>query len=247
MRTAASLRDLTKDYFLKSETVHALRGVTFDVPEGDYVAIMGPSGSGKSTLLNVLGCLDKPTEGHLFLGADDISLMNDNQLSRIRATRIGFVFQSYNLIQQLTVVENIEVPLYYQGRLSSQDRQRSCYLAEMVGLGDRLSHRPSQLSGGQQQRVAIARSLVNDPFFVLADEPTGNLDSATTEEILQLFADLNQQGKTIILVTHEDEVSEHAKRVIRLRDGLVQSDVRQTPKGFANQAASDKDETVIAS
>jgi len=225
MKLAAKLEDLTKHYFLKGETVRALRGVSFDVPEGDYAAIMGPSGSGKSTLLNLLGCLDRPTGGALYLGDANIAKMNDNQLSFTRATRIGFVFQSYNLIQQLTVVENIEVPLYYQGKLTRDDRKRCQELAEMVGLGDRLGHRPAQLSGGQQQRVAIARSLVNDPYFILADEPTGNLDTATTAEILRLFERLNNLGKTIIMVTHEDEVAKHAKRVIRLRDGLVQSDV----------------------
>lgn len=227
---AAKLSGLHKHYVLKSETVKALRGVSFDIPEGDYVAIMGPSGSGKSTLLNLLGCLDRPTHGSLFLGDDDVSRMNDNQLSYIRASRIGFVFQSYNLIQQLTVVENIEVPLYYQGRLSRDDRARCRELAQMVGLGDRLGHRPSQLSGGQQQRVAIARSLVNDPYFILADEPTGNLDSATTEEILKLFEKLNDGGKTIIIVTHEDEVSMHARRIVRLRDGALQSDLQNSPE-----------------
>lgn len=230
MKLAAKLIDLRKDYVLKGETVRALRGVSFDVPEGDYVAIMGPSGSGKSTLLNLLGCLDRPTAGSLYLGDADVAKMNDNQLSYTRATRIGFVFQSYNLIQQLTVVENIEVPLYYQGRLGRNDRQRCRELAEMVGLGDRLGHRPAQLSGGQQQRVAIARSLVNDPYFILADEPTGNLDSKTTEEILRLFENLNELGKTIIMVTHEDEVARHAKRVVRLRDGLVQTDARHTDR-----------------
>ncbi len=186
---------------------------------------MGPSGSGKSTLLNVLGCLDRPTSGSLFLGDRDVSAMNDDQLSRTRATSIGFVFQSYNLIPQLTVVENIEVPLYYQGRLTKEDRERCMKLADMVGLSDRLTHRPTQLSGGQQQRVAIARSLVNNPFFILADEPTGNLDSHTTDEILSIFERLNNVGKTIIIVTHEDEVAVHTKRIIRLRDGEVQSDV----------------------
>ncbi len=169
MKLAAKLENLTKHYVLKSETVRALRGVSFDVPEGDYVAIMGPSGSGKSTLLNLLGCLDRPTSGSMYLGDANVAKMNDNQLSYTRATRIGFVFQSYNLIQQLTVVENIEVPLYYQGRLTKSDRARCLELAEMVGLQDRLGHRPAQLSGGQQQRVAIARSLVNDPYFILAD------------------------------------------------------------------------------
>lgn len=233
MTVAARLVNLKKDYVLKSETVHALRGVSFDVPEGDYVAIMGPSGSGKSTLLNLLGCLDKPTSGQFYLGEDDVAQMNDDELSRIRATRIGFVFQSYNLIQQLTVVENIGVPLFYQGQVNRNSRQRCEELAELVGLGDRLSHRPTQLSGGQQQRVAIARSMVNDPYFILADEATGNLDSRTTEEILALFETLNDEGRTLIMVTHEDDVAAHAKRVIRLRDGLLQSDVLNTNRRLA--------------
>ncbi|MFM8574199.1 MAG: ABC transporter ATP-binding protein [Pirellula sp.] len=222
---ACRVVDLKKEYVLKSETVRALRGVTFDVPTGDYVAIMGPSGSGKSTLLNLLGCLDKPTAGSLWLGNDDVAKMSDDQLANIRSQRIGFVFQAYNLIQQLTVVENIQVPLFYQGKpLTAAQKARSVELAKMVGLGDRLDHRPTQLSGGQQQRVAIARSLVNDPYFILADEPTGNLDSRTTEEILQTFERLNNEGRTIILVTHEDEVSKRAKRVVRLKDGRLQWD-----------------------
>ncbi len=226
MTLAASVRDLSKDYVLDGEVVRALRGVTFDVPEGDYVAVMGASGSGKSTLLNLLGCLDRPTSGSLWLGEQDVSQLDDDQLSEIRASRIGFVFQSYNLISQLTVLENIEVPLFYQGRLASHDRKRCVELAEMVGLGDRLKHRPTQLSGGQQQRVAIARSLVNDPFFILADEPTGNLDSATTHEILDLLDGLSASGKTIIMVTHEPDVGTRAKRTIRLRDGEIQFDRR---------------------
>ena len=235
---ACTIRDLKKEYVLKSETVRALRGVSFDVPEGDYVAIMGPSGSGKSTLLNLLGCLDQPTAGELLLGQDNVATMTDDQLAEIRSTRIGFVFQSYNLIQQLTVVENIQVPLYYQGRLGANERKRCHELAERVGLGDRLDHRPAQLSGGQQQRVAIDRSLVNDPYFILADEATGNLDSKTTAEILALFDQLNNEGRTIIMVTHEDEVAERAKRVVRLRDGLLQSDVFNAPE--ARQAAAQR-------
>ena len=233
MSAAARLIDITKHYVLKSETVRALRGVSFDVPAGDFVAIMGPSGSGKSTLLNLLGCLDRPTSGQFYLGDDDVSQMNDDQLSHIRASRIGFVFQSYNLIQQLTVVENIEVPLYYQGLGGAQAHRRCRELAEMVGLGERLAHRPTQLSGGQQQRVAIARSLVNDPYFILADEATGNLDSVTTDEILHLFQRLNDEGRTIIMVTHEDEVAAHAKRIVRLRDGLLQSDIQNPQRVFA--------------
>jgi putative ABC transport system ATP-binding protein len=221
---ACRLDELRKDYVLKGETVRALRGISLDVPEGDFVAIMGPSGSGKSTLLNLLGCLDKPTSGSYFLGDDDVARMNDQQLSWIRASRIGFVFQSYNLIAQLTVLENIEVPLYYQGQVSWKSRQRCREIADMVGLGDRLRHRPAQLSGGQQQRVAIARSLVNDPYFILADEATGNLDSKTTDEILGLIQKLNEEGRTIVMVTHENEVAARAKRTVRLRDGLIQSD-----------------------
>ena len=226
MILAAKIENLIKDYVLKGETVHALRGVSFDVPSGDYVAIMGPSGSGKSTLLNLLGCLDRPTSGRLLLGEEDVSLLDDDDLSGIRASRIGFIFQSYNLIPQLSVLENIEVPLYYQGRLTSADRMRCRELADMVGLADRLRHRPTQLSGGQQQRVAIARSLVNDPYFILADEPTGNLDSVTSMEILDIFHRLNQEGRTIIVVTHEDHVSERSRRIIHLHDGNIQSDER---------------------
>lgn len=226
MACAARTEGLCKDYHLGGEVVHALRDVTLEIPEGDYVAIMGPSGSGKSTLLNLFGCLDRPSKGSFFLGEDDVAQMNDNELSEIRAARIGFVFQSYNLIPQLTVQENIEVPLYYQGRLTPASRRRCKELAEMVGLGNRLQHRPMQLSGGQQQRAGIARSLANDPYFMLADEPTGNLDSVTTGEILDLLDRLNADGKTIILVTHEDFVAERAKRTIRLKDGCVVSDVQ---------------------
>lgn len=227
MRMAAQIQDLHKTYVLGGEAVHALRGISLDVPEGDYVAIMGPSGSGKSTLLNLLGCLDRPTSGSFFLGDANAAELDDDELSEIRASRIGFVFQSYNLIPQLTVLENIEVPLYYLGRLTPESRDRCRELAELVGLGDRLRHRPMQLSGGQQQRAGIARSLINDPYFILADEPTGNLDSVTTEEILSLFDRLNGDGKTIIIVTHEEDVAARARRIVRLRDGMVQSDERR--------------------
>lgn len=230
MKSAACIQDVTKEYVMDSETVRALRGVTMEIPRGDFVAVMGASGSGKSTLLNLLGCLDRPTSGTIFLGEEDVSRLSDDQLSEIRASRVGFIFQSYNLIPQLTVLENIEVPLYYQKRLSAKDRRRSRELADMVGLADRLKHRPTQLSGGQQQRVAIARSLINDPYFILADEPTGNLDSVTAVEILDLLGDLNRQGKTIIMVTHEPDVGTRAKRITRLKDGMVESDTRLDEK-----------------
>ena len=223
---AFRVQDLRRTYFMKGETVHALRGVTFNVLAGEFIAIMGPSGSGKSTLLNVLGCLDRPTSGSYLLAGDDVAQINDYQLSRIRGRRIGFVFQSYNLLQQLNVLENIKVPLQYQGLIGKDANAKCRELAEMVGLGSRIYHRPTELSGGQQQRVAIARSLVNDPYFILADEATGNLDSKTTAEVLDLFEELNKSGKTIVMITHEDEVAARAKRVIRLRDGVIESDER---------------------
>jgi putative ABC transport system ATP-binding protein len=226
MRLAVSVGDLRKDYVLGGETVHALRGVSFDVPEGDYISIMGPSGSGKSTLLNLLGCLDRPSAGQYLLSDVDVAQLSDDRLAEIRSTEIGFIFQSYNLLAALSVVENIQVPLYYSRRVNPETTRRCVELAEMVGLGDRLNHRPTQLSGGQQQRVAIARSLVNDPEFILADEPTGNLDTKTSHEILDLLERLNREGRTIIMVTHESDIAERTKRSIHLLDGRVVSDER---------------------
>jgi putative ABC transport system ATP-binding protein len=199
------------------------------VEEGDFVALMGPSGSGKSTLLNLLGCLDRPTSGNYFLCDEDVSSMDDDLLSEVRSRYLGFIFQSYNLLPQYTVVGNIEIPLLYQGgRMSPEMKERCIALAGLVGLGNRLDHRPMQLSGGQQQRVAIARALVNDPHVILADEPTGNLDSRTSDEIMQLLQRLNEGGKTIIMVTHETEIAAWARRVIRMRDGHIESDERQS-------------------
>ena len=229
MAAIVRIFDLEKTYFLESVTVEALCGISLDVEEGDFVALMGPSGSGKSTLLNLLGCLDRPTAGHYFLGDEDVSAMDDDQLSTIRSRYLGFIFQSYNLLPQYTVVENIEVPLLYQGcKLTAETRQHCIDLAELVGLGTRLDHRPMQLSGGQQQRVAIARSLVNDPHLILADEPTGNLDSRTSEEIMILLGSLNAAGKTIIMVTHETEIAAWARRIVRMRDGHIESDERNS-------------------
>lgn len=219
------LRDIRKSYTMGSVVVEALRGVNVAIAPSDYVCIMGPSGCGKSTLLNVLGCLDRPTSGAYLLGDEDVAQLSDDDLSAVRGSRLGFVFQSYNLIQQLTVLENIEVPLFYQGWPEAESREVAVQLAELVGLQDRLDHRPFELSGGQQQRVAIARALVNDPLIILADEPTGNLDSNSGADILRVFDELNAQGKTLILVTHDPGVARHAKRTIRLRDGAVESDV----------------------
>jgi putative ABC transport system ATP-binding protein len=219
------LRDIRKTYQMGLVTVQALRGVNIDIRPAEYVSIMGPSGCGKSTLLNVLGCLDRPTAGRYLLGDQDVSQLDDNALSSVRGGRLGFIFQSYNLIQQLTVVENIEIPLYYQGRPEAESSAVAREVATRVGLGDRLDHKPYELSGGQQQRVAIARALVNDPLVILADEPTGNLDSTSGAEILRIFDDLNRQGKTILLVTHDPGVAHRCSRTIRLRDGLIESDL----------------------
>jgi putative ABC transport system ATP-binding protein len=207
-------------------TVHALRGVSVDFYPGEYVAIMGASGSGKSTMLNLLGCLDRPSSGEYWLGGRDVARLDDDELSEVRSRYLGFIFQSYNLIQQYTVLENIQLPLTYQGNgeISREAQERSMELARMVGLAERLDHRPTQLSGGQQQRVAIARSLINDPYIILADEATGNLDTKTSHEIMDMLGRLNDSGKTIIMVTHEDDIAEHAKRIIRMRDGLVVDD-----------------------
>jgi len=227
MPAIVRIDNLVKNYYMGTVTVYVLKQLNLTFDEGDFIALMGPSGSGKSTLLNVLGCLDRPTSGHYYLGDVDVSAMTDDQLSEVRSTYLGFIFQSYNLLPQYTVVENIELPLLYQGiKLDEKTKQRCTDLAEMVGLGDRLDHRPLQLSGGQQQRVAIARSLVNDPHLILGDEPTGNLDSKTSVEIMQMLRELNRSGKTIIMVTHENDIAEWARRVVRLRDGEVESDVR---------------------
>ena len=224
MQLAAQVIDLQKHYDLGPVVVKAIRGVSIEFPPGDFVAIMGSSGSGKSTLLNLLGALDRPTSGHYIIGGKDVSVLSDDELSAIRNEMIGFIFQSYNLIPQYTVVENIEVPLHYRAgypSIGAAERQHVEHLAQMVGLGDRLDHRPFQLSGGQQQRVAIARALVNNPQIILADEPTGNLDSATEHEIMEMLLNLNREGRTIIMVTHEASVARLAKRQIYMKDGVV--------------------------
>ena len=231
------VRELVKDYHMGDVTVNVLRGLNLGFDEGDFVALMGPSGSGKSTLMNILGCLDRPTSGQYYLRGQDVSRMSDDALSEVRCTYLGFIFQAYNLLPQYTVVENIELPLVYQGiTLDGTTTARCVALAEMVGLGDRLDHRPLQLSGGQQQRVAIARSLVNDPQLVLADEPTGNLDSRTSDEIMVMLSNLNKTGKTIIMVTHENDIAAWARRVVRLRDGRVESDERNDTKTILTPA-----------
>jgi putative ABC transport system ATP-binding protein len=224
----ASVEELVKIYSKPGSDVqvHALRGVTIHFKQGESVAICGASGSGKSTMLNILGCLDRPTAGVYMLGDIDVSQLDDDELSIIRGQRIGFVFQSFNLIQQLTVRENLEVPLFYQGVHAAERRAKADMLIERVGLADRLHHRPMELSGGQQQRVAIARALINDPLIILADEPTGNLDSATGAMILDIFSQLRADGRTVIMVTHEHDVAETCDRIITMRDGQVLSDER---------------------
>lgn len=216
------IENLSRIYQMGDEAVHALAGISASMEQGGYWAVMGPSGSGKSTLLNLLGCLDRPTSGHYFLAGRDVSTLSDAELSDIRLRHLGFIFQSFNLIPQLTVAENIQLPLFYLGWEPARSAARAEVLAAKVGLADRLRHRPAELSGGQQQRAAIARSLANDPALLLADEPTGNLDSATGQEIMALLTELNEQGKTIIMVTHEPEVASFARHRVFMRDGQIE-------------------------
>jgi len=218
------LKGVEKHYQMGSIMVKALQGIDLKIFAGDYISILGPSGCGKSTMLNILGCLDQPSVGQYFLGDQDVSKLEDDDLSKVRGKRLGFIFQSYNLIQQLTVLENIEVPLYYQGVSEKESREIAVELAHQVGLGKRLDHRPTELSGGQQQRVAIARALSNDPAVILADEATGNLDSKSGGDILKIFDDLNAAGKTLIMITHDEGMAERTPRVIRLKDGLIHYD-----------------------
>jgi len=217
----AEFRDVWKTYIMGGVELHALRGIDFSLEEGEMVALMGPSGAGKSTFLNLLGCLDTPTRGEYILGGRDVSALDDDELSEIRAKQIGFIFQSYNLIPQLNVVENIEIPLYYQGMSERESYRRAVELAERVGLGDRLTHVPAELSGGQRQRVAIARALASSPLIVLADEPTGNLDTRTGEQILNLLHELNRDGVTMLIVTHDSRVASTTQRTVYLVDGQL--------------------------
>jgi len=217
--------DLWKSYVMGSETIHALRGVSLGIERGEYVAIMGPSGSGKSTLMNLIGCLDTPTKGSYLLNGKQVSQMNDDELARIRNEEIGFVFQTFNLLPRATALHNVELPLIYAGVTGKERSERAHRALERVELTDRKSHRPNELSGGQRQRVAVARALVNNPSILLADEPTGNLDSKTGEEIMNLFARLHEGGNTIILVTHEADIAAHANRVVHIRDGQIEKDV----------------------
>jgi len=218
------LTKISRRYVMGSETIHALREIDVSIERGEYVAIMGPSGSGKSTLMNLLGCLDTPSSGEFHLNGSDVSRMDDNQLAELRNREIGFVFQSFHLLPRSDALHNVELPLIYSGMPPARRRQRALEVLDHVGLGDRVHHKPNEMSGGQRQRVAIARALVNNPSILLADEPTGNLDSRTGDEIMVLFEELWRKGNTIILVTHEEVVARHARRIIRLRDGLIASD-----------------------
>ena len=216
------LQNITKTYQMGTQHVPVLHGINLQIAQNDYVAIMGPSGSGKSTLMNIIGCLDTPTSGAYLLDGEDVSGFNDDRLAETRNAKIGFVFQTFNLLPRASALDNVAMPLVYAGQNASQRRQRATQQLEQVGLADRMHHRPNEMSGGQRQRVAIARALINDPAIILADEPTGNLDSKTGVEIMDIFNALNQQGRTIILVTHEADIAEHAHRIVRLFDGLVE-------------------------
>ena len=224
-KSVISLRGITRDFQLGAQTVHVLKGIDLDIRQGEYVALMGPSGSGKSTLMNILGCLDTPTTGSYHLAGRDVSRMDDRDLAAVRNKEIGFVFQTFNLIPRQTALQNVALPLVYAGASKKFRGERAVEVLEQVGLGDRMDHRPNQLSGGQRQRVAVARALVNTPSMILADEPTGNLDSTTSVEIMKLFDDIHKAGNTLVVVTHEEDIAQHAHRIIRLRDGVMESDV----------------------
>ena len=228
------LRDITKVYQMGSQEVRALAGVTLHVHTNEYVAIMGPSGSGKSTMMNIVGCLDTPTGGEYNLNSQKVSEMTDNELAEIRNREIGFVFQTFNLLPRVNCLQNVELPLVYSGMRRGLRRERAAEVLQSVGLGERMDHKPNELSGGQRQRVAVARALVNNPSIIMADEPTGNLDTRTGEEIMQLFEELYRKGNTLLVVTHEEEIAQHARRIIRLRDGLIESDVRVDNPTLAN-------------
>ena len=228
-------RDLWKTYVMGSEEIHALQGVSIQIERGEYVAIMGPSGSGKSTLMNLIGCLDTPSKGSYLLNSKEVAAMNDDELARIRNQEIGFVFQTFNLLPRATALHNVELPLVYAGVPAQERRRRATEALERVQLGDRASHRPNELSGGQRQRVAIARALVNGPAILLADEPTGNLDSGTSAEIMRVFESLASEGQTVIMVTHEADIAAHARRIVVLRDGRISSDERRDT--FAQRVA----------
>ncbi|NUQ82226.1 MAG: ABC transporter ATP-binding protein [Bacteroidetes bacterium] len=230
------IENMTKVYIMGTQEVHALRGVSLAIGKNEYVAVMGPSGSGKSTLMNMFGCLDTPTSGTYLFKGEDVSAMSDNELARIRNKEIGFVFQTFNLLPRSNALHNVELPLIYGGYSSSERRERAIHALESVGLADRMHHKPNELSGGQRQRVAIARALVTEPSIILADEPTGALDTRTGEEIMQLFEELYRKGNTIIVVTHEEDIARHARRVIRLRDGHIESDQTQIPVSKASEA-----------
>lgn len=218
------ITDIKRNFILGNEIVYVLKGINLEINKGEYVALMGPSGSGKSTLMNLLGCLDTPTSGHYILNGKDVSQMKDNELAEIRNKEIGFVFQTFNLLPRTTALDNVALPMIYAGHSKSERNTRATEVLKQVNLADRMDHQPNQLSGGQRQRVAVARALVNKPSIILADEPTGNLDSKTSVEIMKLFGDIHAQGNTVILVTHEEDIAAYAHRVIRLRDGLIESD-----------------------
>lgn len=221
------IRDIKRDFRLGSEILHVLKGISLNIEKGEYVALMGPSGSGKSTLMNILGCLDTPTSGEYFLNGRDVSKLSDAELADIRNKEIGFVFQTFNLMPRTTALDNVALPMIYAGVGKEKRQERAREVLELVGLSDRMTHKPNELSGGQRQRVAVARALVNRPSIILADEPTGNLDSKTSQEIMALFNEIHQKGNTVILVTHEEDIAQHAHRIIRLRDGLIDSDFRK--------------------